>query len=184
MSNQSLKPLALKTWKDKISSIGNSVTLYRSFRYPCSLEILTDAHASFSHFCSNSKRRLSETYAWHVGRIRYHFSGKQHRDWFSILLRFIEKPTDTIIDKNASFFVGDAAGRQYPSKKSDFSSTDRKLAQNIEIPFHTPEVSPFTFVFPWLTWLQEFFLKLQKHESFFLPGFHVSSIPKRRFEMP
>jgi bifunctional polynucleotide phosphatase/kinase len=43
-------------------------------------------------------------------------------------------------DKSASFFVGDAAGRQYTSNKSDFSSTDRKWALNVGIPFFTPEV--------------------------------------------
>lgn len=47
----------------------------------------------------------------------------------------------TCPDLNASFFVGDAAGRQYKNQKSDFSSTDRKLALNIGIPFMTPEVS-------------------------------------------
>jgi len=43
-------------------------------------------------------------------------------------------------DFDASFFVGDAAGRQYKNKKPDFSSTDRKLALNIGISFKTPEV--------------------------------------------
>jgi len=44
-----------------------------------------------------------------------------------------------VIDKKASFFVGDAAGRQYSGNKSDFSSTDRKWALNVGIPFLTPE---------------------------------------------
>lgn len=39
------------------------------------------------------------------------------------------------IDNNASFFVGDAAGRT-----NDFASTDRKWAININISFYTPEV--------------------------------------------
>lgn len=38
-------------------------------------------------------------------------------------------------DKEASFFVGDAAGRP-----SDHASTDRKWALNVGIPFWTPEV--------------------------------------------
>lgn len=38
-------------------------------------------------------------------------------------------------DFSQSFFIGDAAGR-----KDDHSSTDRKLALNIGIPFLTPEV--------------------------------------------
>lgn len=67
-----------------------------------------------------------------------------------------------LIDKSASFFVGDAAGRQYTGNKSDFSSTDRKWALNVGIPFFTPE---------------EYFLNLPPHASFSLPGFHVSSLP-------
>jgi len=43
-------------------------------------------------------------------------------------------------DKTESFFVGDAAGREYPKGKPDFSSTDRKWALNIGLPFFTPEV--------------------------------------------
>ncbi|KAI0362797.1 PNK3P-domain-containing protein [Trametes cingulata] len=60
------------------------------------------------------------------------------------------------IDLSASFFVGDAAGRPH-----DHSSTDRKLALNIGIPFYTPE---------------EYFLDLPK-APYTLPGFHVSSLP-------
>ena len=41
------------------------------------------------------------------------------------------------VDKENSFFVGDAAGRA-----GDFASTDRKLAVNIGLPFYTPEVTP------------------------------------------
>jgi DNA 3'-phosphatase len=47
----------------------------------------------------------------------------------------------TDADIKSSFFVGDAAGRQYKGKKSDFASTDRKFALNIGLPFMTPEVS-------------------------------------------
>lgn len=61
------------------------------------------------------------------------------------------------IDNNASFFVGDAAGRT-----NDFASTDRKWAINIGIPFYTPE---------------EYFLRLPS-APYTLPGFHVSSLPK------
>ena len=46
----------------------------------------------------------------------------------------------TYLDLEASFFVGDAAGRQYRNRRPDFSSTDRKLALNIGISFKTPEV--------------------------------------------
>ncbi|KAL1947501.1 hypothetical protein VTO73DRAFT_13225 [Trametes versicolor] len=60
------------------------------------------------------------------------------------------------IDLAASFFIGDAAGRP-----SDHSSTDRKLALNIGIPFQTPE---------------EYFLGLPA-AKYVLPGFNVSSLP-------
>lgn len=50
-------------------------------------------------------------------------------------------------DRISSFFVGDAAGRQYPGRKSDFSSTDRKWALNIGIPFFTPEVIRLEMLF-------------------------------------
>ncbi|KAI0781271.1 PNK3P-domain-containing protein [Trametes elegans] len=60
------------------------------------------------------------------------------------------------IDLAASYFIGDAAGRPH-----DHSSTDRKLALNIGIPFRTPE---------------EFFLGLPP-TPYTLPGFHVSSLP-------
>lgn len=43
-------------------------------------------------------------------------------------------------DKATSFYVGDAAGRP-----NDFASTDRKFALNVELPFHTPEVSDKEF---------------------------------------
>lgn len=47
-------------------------------------------------------------------------------------------------DKSGSFFVGDAAGRQYPGGRQDFASTDRKWAINIGVPFFTPEVHYLT----------------------------------------
>ncbi|KAF9452796.1 PNK3P-domain-containing protein [Macrolepiota fuliginosa MF-IS2] len=65
------------------------------------------------------------------------------------------------IDFQVSFFVGDAAGRRYKNRKSDFSSTDRKFALNIGISFMTPE---------------EYFLNLPAHLDYTLPGFHVSSL--------
>lgn len=54
------------------------------------------------------------------------------------------------IDKAASYFVGDAAGRIYSTasgkngkngkEKKDFASSDRKWAINVGVPFQTPEV--------------------------------------------
>ena len=46
-------------------------------------------------------------------------------------------------DKAESFFVGDAAGRQYTKSRADFASTDRKWAQNVGLTFWTPEVRNF-----------------------------------------
>ncbi|TFY66830.1 hypothetical protein EVG20_g4266, partial [Dentipellis fragilis] len=59
------------------------------------------------------------------------------------------------IDKEASFYVGDAAGRP-----GDFAATDRKFALNVGIKFYTPE---------------EYFLNLPS-ASYELQGFHVSSL--------
>ena len=47
-----------------------------------------------------------------------------------------------VADLATSFFVGGAAGR-----KGDHSSSDRKWALNIGIPFYTPEVCPHTYRF-------------------------------------
>lgn len=66
------------------------------------------------------------------------------------------------IDKSSSFFVGDAAGRQFQKGKGDFASTDRKWSLNVGIKFYTPE---------------EYFLRLPAHQNTVLPGFHVSSLP-------
>ncbi|KIK63827.1 hypothetical protein GYMLUDRAFT_71948 [Collybiopsis luxurians FD-317 M1] len=60
------------------------------------------------------------------------------------------------IDKTASFYVGDAAGRH-----GDFASTDRMWALNVELPFFTPE---------------EYFLK-QPTETKFKLGFDVTALP-------
>ncbi|KAK7466961.1 DNA kinase/phosphatase Pnk1 [Stygiomarasmius scandens] len=65
------------------------------------------------------------------------------------------------IDKTQSFFVGDAAGRQYPNGKTDWASTDRKWAMNVDLPFYTPE---------------EYFLNQPTHTNIKLDGFNASSI--------
>ncbi|KAG6845038.1 hypothetical protein H0H87_001375 [Tephrocybe sp. NHM501043] len=79
--------------------------------------------------------------------------------WTELSLIFSQDGVE--IDRAQSFFVGDAAGRQYSANKSDFSSTDRKWALNIGIPFFTPE---------------EYFLNLPPHTNYKLPGFNVSSL--------
>ncbi|KAI9438510.1 polynucleotide kinase 3 phosphatase-domain-containing protein [Lactarius indigo] len=73
--------------------------------------------------------------------------------WFELERIFAEE--GVTIDKSASYFVGDAAGRA-----NDFSSTDRKFALNVGVQFYTPE---------------EYFLKIRPAPHT-LPGFHVSSL--------
>ncbi|TFK42832.1 polynucleotide kinase 3 phosphatase-domain-containing protein [Crucibulum laeve] len=87
--------------------------------------------------------------------------------WSELERIFAEEGVE--IDKSASFFVGDAAGRQYPGRKADFASTDRKWAINVGLPFYTPE---------------EYFLGLPPHTNFTLPGFNASSLPKLPHVMP
>ncbi|KAI0340139.1 PNK3P-domain-containing protein [Trametopsis cervina] len=73
--------------------------------------------------------------------------------WYEVQRMFEEQGVR--IDTESSFFVGDAAGR-----KGDHSSSDRKWALNVGIPFFTPE---------------EYFLKLKPAEHT-LPGFNVASL--------
>ncbi|KAK0445376.1 polynucleotide kinase 3 phosphatase-domain-containing protein [Armillaria borealis] len=73
------------------------------------------------------------------------------------------------IDKESSFFVGDAAGRKWKGSQKDFACTDRKWALNVGIPFHTPE---------------EYFLGQPVHTNFTLDGFDVSSLPLLPAIMP
>ncbi|KAF5391877.1 hypothetical protein D9757_001630 [Collybiopsis confluens] len=52
--------------------------------------------------------------------------------WNQLSTMFKEQGVE--IDKSASFYVGDAAGR-----KADFAATDRMWALNVGLPFFTPE---------------------------------------------
>lgn len=77
----------------------------------------------------------------------------------------LERASAVPINRSASFFVGDAAGRLFDSNTryaKDFSASDRKLAFNAGVDFHTPE---------------EFFLS-QAKRAYFLPGLDVQSIPR------
>ncbi|KAF8803640.1 PNK3P-domain-containing protein [Phlegmacium glaucopus] len=128
ISNQGIKPAALKVWKEKIPLIG---------------EALNDVPF----------RLLAAT---RKDQYRKPMPGM----WNEIEKIFLEEGVQ--IDKAESFFVGDAAGRQFTKAKADFASTDRKWAQNIGLTFWTPE---------------EIFLKLPRHENYTMPGFQVSSLP-------
>lgn len=54
---------------------------------------------------------------------------------------FIEKLNGNLkINKEESFYCGDAAGRSAsPTTKKDFSADDKIFATNTGLPFHTPE---------------------------------------------
>ncbi|ORE22647.1 PNK3P-domain-containing protein [Rhizopus microsporus] len=68
---------------------------------------------------------------------------------------------DQEIDKDACFYVGDAAGRDRKPKK-DHSCVDRKFADNLQVAFHTPE---------------EFFLNEPKADFEWL-GFNAKEHPR------
>lgn len=74
--------------------------------------------------------------------------------WFELEKLFRNEGIE--IDLSKSYYIGDAAGRD-----GDHNITDRLYAQNIGIPFHTPE---------------EFFLN-RPPKTFKSRGFHPSSLP-------
>ncbi|KAG2020586.1 polynucleotide kinase 3'-phosphatase [Coprinopsis cinerea AmutBmut pab1-1] len=128
ISNQAIKPLPLKNWKEKVKLIANALGI------------------PFRIFAANTKDQY-----------RKPMPGM----WDELEAIFAKD--GVTIDRDQSFFVGDAAGRIYSKSKSDFASTDRKWAINVGLPFQTPE---------------EYFLGLPAHENFSLPGFNVSSLPE------
>ncbi|RMD39303.1 hypothetical protein DV735_g5822, partial [Chaetothyriales sp. CBS 134920] len=78
------------------------------------------------------------------------------------LLEDYDLQSDGAIDLSQSFYVGDAAGREQPDKRSkDHATSDRDLASNIGIGFKTPEefflgaqVEPYKHVFEPKQWLK------------------------------
>ena len=71
---------------------------------------------------------------------------------------------DALVDMAASFYCGDAAGRDkdwQKGKKKDFSCSDRLLAVNLGLTFYTPE---------------EYFLGQAATKRFSLPEFNPKSV--------
>ncbi|KAH6918831.1 polynucleotide kinase 3'-phosphatase [Coprinopsis sp. MPI-PUGE-AT-0042] len=128
ISNQFLKPLPLKTWREKVKIIAGALDV------PLHLFAAT----------GKDQYRKPMPGMWEE-------------------LEAIFSKDGVTIDQAQSFFIGDAAGRIYSKTKSDFSSTDRKWALNVGIPFQTPE---------------EYFLNLPPHPTYDLPGFNVSTLPE------
>ncbi|KAF5330357.1 hypothetical protein D9619_005663 [Psilocybe cf. subviscida] len=135
ISNQGIKPAALKTWKEKISSIAKSLE-----------------DVPFRLLAATQKDQY-----------RKPMPGM----WYEVERIFSEE--GVAIDKASSFFVGDAAGRRYAKGKEDFSCSDRKWADNVQLKFYTPE---------------EFFLELPPHPNYTMPGFRPSSLPTLPHVMP
>ncbi|CAH1269970.1 PNKP [Branchiostoma lanceolatum] len=70
-------------------------------------------------------------------------SGKYRKPATGMWDHLVERGNDGVpVDRDASFYVGDAAGRLVnwaPGRKKDFACSDRLFALNIGLTFHTPE---------------------------------------------
>ncbi|XP_019629199.1 PREDICTED: bifunctional polynucleotide phosphatase/kinase-like [Branchiostoma belcheri] len=70
-------------------------------------------------------------------------SGKYRKPVTGMWDHLVERGNDGVpVDKDASFYIGDAAGRLVnwaPGRKKDFACSDRLFAINIGLTFHTPE---------------------------------------------
>jgi bifunctional polynucleotide phosphatase/kinase len=72
-----------------------------------------------------------------TGQDRYR---KPRTGMWEELLEDYDLQSEGAVDLEQSFYVGDAAGRAKTDKrKKDFASSDRELAANIGIKFHTPD---------------------------------------------
>ena len=102
----------------------------------------------------NTKGPIQKANAWYVEWIGKDISGRGGTNrWFGRLQATWSCAHDSNPDKAESFFVGDAAGRQYTKSKADFSSTDRKWALNVGLTFWTPEVrTQFLDIWPFFSY--------------------------------
>ncbi|KAI0086680.1 PNK3P-domain-containing protein [Irpex rosettiformis] len=126
-----------------------------------SIIIVTNQNLRGKNATSNWKKKIPAIAA-SIPNVPFHIYAAIEKDgyrkpmpgmWYEIQRLFEEQGVS--IDLDRSFFVGDAAGR-----KGDHSSSDRKWALNVGIPFSTPE---------------EYFLGLKSAE-YTLPGFDVTSL--------
>ncbi|KAI0811093.1 PNK3P-domain-containing protein [Irpex lacteus] len=128
-----------------------------------SIVIVTNQNLRGKDGISNWKKKIPVV-ASSIPDVPFHIYAATEKDgyrkpmpgmWYEIRRLYEEQGVH--IDLDASFFIGDAAGR-----KGDHSSSDRKWALNVGIPFMTPE---------------EYFLGLKPAE-YTLPGFNVASLPQ------
>ncbi|KEF51197.1 uncharacterized protein A1O9_12811 [Exophiala aquamarina CBS 119918] len=103
-----------------------------------------------------------------TGQDRYR---KPRTGMWDELLDNYDLQVEGMVDLANSFYVGDAAGREKTDKRQkDHASSDRDLAANIGIPFHTPE---------------EFFLNAQvePYEHVFEPAGHLEYLQSSKLAL-
>jgi hypothetical protein len=177
VSNQAIGDAKLPAWKQKLALIAAAVRppLPRAAR-------IAHARAAAGRPVPPARRveegRLPQAAAGDVGRARARLRRGRRAARCVAPARPAQCAQCVRIDRAASFFVGDAAGR-----KGDFACTDRKWALNVGIAFQTPEVgrpgrrSVCTRRSP-RGLMQEYFLGLQP-AAYTLPGFTVKTLPAR-----
>ena len=133
ISNQALRGKNLDNWKVKIPSIASAVRS-TSFIYSTSTDTCSNPSSDWHSFSDTScieKGSISQTYAWNVEGTRRIIQKHGRRYRYLSRTCELDSLSDFIRkDLTASFFVGDAAGRNKGSDgRPDFSGTDRKARQ-------------------------------------------------------